>query len=872
MISNGHTRRSAICRGAFALGSAILPSPSSFALESPTPDGQSGFTVKIPVRIIVVDSRADALQIQERLKKGEDFPSLAMKFSIDPTAKDGGYLGDVDPAGLRPELRDAVRGIGHGEVSPVFKISEGYAILTIDRGERTSAMGENATAILALTGPGAIHYGPTVDGFGEVYEVFNRFPDKPRDWDKVLRPVTAAELHRQSLSSGIQHIQELLAIDPDDMDPTNAVQTRFLLAQLYAFQGEMEEAIEQWKICYKLAQSFDAKLTQYIEEVLGIAYLHKSEMDNHIYSAPGEKCIFPMSPAMRFEKTVDSENAAGHFLKYLDQNPDDLEVKWLLNLTVRTLGRYPDAIPNKHLIPLAGFESKQDIGRFEDVAPQSGIKHFADGGGIIVDDFENRGLFDIVLSNYDTQTPQPLRYFHNNGDGTFIDRTEQSGLSGQLCGLNMLQADYNNDGCLDILVLRGAWVYPQRMSLFRGNGDGKFEDVTVEAGLGVLAATQAAVWADINNDGLLDLFVGNEKGHSYLFLNKGDGTFEDISASSGIDRIAFTKGVVAADYDNDGYVDFYVSNLGSGNFLYHNEGDNTFKEVARESGVRDSLGRSFATWFFDYDNDGWPDLFVTSDYSSVDETLRTYLGLPSNATSLKLYKNNRDGTFEDVSTRVGLNKVFMPMGANFGDIDNDGFLDIYLGTGNPSYGSLVPNVLLRNDGGKQFVDITASSGTGELHKGHGISFADTCNTGHQDLLTVIGGATTGDKHAFRFFRNPGNENNWIRVKLVGVKSNRSAIDARIKVTVNNEGHGRRSIHHIGGSGGSFGANPLEQHVGLGAKALIEEIEILWPASKTRQVFSRVGVNQCIEIKEFATQYVPQVRPVIPQRKNSSSRA
>ena len=144
--------------------------------------------------------------------------------------------------------------------------------------------------------------------------------------------------------------------------------------------------------------------------------------------------------------------------------------------------------------------------------------------------------------------------------------------------------------------------------------------------------------------------------------------------------------------------------------------------------------------------------------------------------------------------------MFMPMGANFGDIDNDGYLDIYLGTGNPAYGSLLPNVLLRNKDGKFFVDVTASSGTGELHKGHGVAFADIDNDGDEDLLTEIGGAVPGDRHAFRLFENPGNGNDWINLHLVGVKTNRSAIGARIKVTIENEGHGTRFIYRTVGSG------------------------------------------------------------------------
>jgi len=299
-------------------------------------------------------------------------------------------------------------------------------------------------------------------------------------------------------------------------------------------------------------------------------------------------------------------------------------------------------------------------------------------------------------------------------------------------------------------------------------------------------------------------------------------------------------------------VDFFVSNLNGRGLLYHNKHDGTFTEVGEKAGVPGS-GKAFATWFFDYDNDGWPDLFVTSYYVSLDETVRTYLGLPHNATTLKLYKNLGNGTFRDVTTETGLDKVFMPMGANFGDIDNDGYLDMYLGTGNPSYGSLTPKVLLRNHDGQYFVDVTTSSGTGDYHKGHGIAFADLFNTGNEDIVAAMGGATLGDAHALRVFQNPGHGNDWITVKLVGVKSNRPGIGARITVTVENEGHGTRSIYRTVGSGGTFGASPLQQHIGLGKSAKIVSLEVYWPASKTRQVFRDVEKNQAVEIKEFSDQ-------------------
>jgi hypothetical protein len=238
----------------------------------------------------------------------------------------------------------------------------------------------------------------------------------------------------------------------------------------------------------------------------------------------------------------------------------------------------------------------------------------------------------------------------------------------------------------------------------------------------------------------------------------------------------------------------------------------------------------------------------------VEETMRTYLGLPHSVGTMKLFKNMRNGTFSDVTEAVGLNKVFMPMGANYGDVDNDGFFDFYLGTGNPSYGTLAPNVLLRNKGGKSFVDITVSSGTGELHKSHGIAFADLENNGNEDIVVQMGGAVPSDAHALRVFRNPGHDNAWIAIKLTGVKTNRAAIGARITVTTQDRNGETHSFYRTVDSRGSWGASPLEQHIGLGPASRIAKIETWWPTSDTRQEFKNVGLDQYVEIKEFAKDY------------------
>ena len=320
--------------------------------------------------------------------------------------------------------------------------------------------------------------------------------------------------------------------------------------------------------------------------------------------------------------------------------------------------------------------------------------------------------------------------------------------------------------------------------------------------------------------------------------------------------------MAAADYDKDGYVDFYVSNASGPNFLYHNNHNLTFTDVARQAGVQAPYF-SFSTWFFDYDNDGWPDIFVASYFSSVEQAVRSYLGLPVSVETAKLYRNLHNGTFQDVTAQVGLDKVFMPMGSNFGDLDNDGFLDMYLGMGNPSFAALMPHALLRNEDGKAFVNITASSGTGELHKGHGIAIADIERNGQEDIISANGGAVPADKHTLRLFQNPGNQNDWINIRLTGVKTNRAAVGAEIKVTVENDGHVARAIYRTAGGTSSFGGNPMEQHIGLGHGARIVSLEVWWPVTKTRQQFSNVEKDQFIAIKEFATDYVKLKRTPQP---------
>ena len=214
-----------------------------------------------------------------------------------------------------------------------------------------------------------------------------------------------------------------------------------------------------------------------------------------------------------------------------------------------------------------------------------------------------------------------------------------------------------------------------------------------------------------------------------------------------------------------------------------------------------------------------------------------------------LYHNNHDGTFTNVANDMGLNKNVFAMGSNFGDIDNDGFLDMYLGSGNPRYQSLVPNKMFHNIGGKKFEDVTASARVGHLQKGHAVSFADMDNDGDQDIHIEMGGAYPGDAYQNSFFLNPGqNNNSWINLILEGTKSNRAAIGTRIKISFKESGVSR-SVYRDVNSGGSFGSSPLRREIGLGQAKVIDEIEIHWHGSNEVQVFKNIKPNQFLKITE-----------------------
>jgi len=611
-------------------------------------------------------------------------------------------------------------------------------------------------------------------------------------------------------------------------------------------------------------EAADAPPEAVIRAFLGLCYLWLGEQQNCIEHHGIESCLAPIRGTGVHTVQRGSRAAIREYTSVLRANPDDMSSRWLLNIAYMTVGEYPDKVPPALLIPPRVFDSDYDIKRFRDVAPDLGLATRGHAGGAIMEDFDGDGLLDIMASSVGLR--DQLRLFHNNGTGPFTEVTAAAGLTGEVGGLNIVHADYDNDGDPDVLVLRGGWAkrggrFPN--SLLRNNGDGTFEDVTDEAGVLSFHPTQTAAWGDYDNDGWLDLFIGNESepGDPHpceLYHNNRDGTFTNKAINLGSADLGYVKGVAWGDYNNDGRQDLFVSILGGNKMLFRNDGgraetgpggeDWRFTNVAKEAGVLEPQ-RSFATWFWDYDNDGWLDILVTGyAFTDVGEVAKMYLGQPNHCDMPRLYRNRGDGTFEDVTRDVHLDRLPLPMGANFGDLDNDGYPDCYFGTGEPRLQVLLPDRMFRNAEGRVFQDVTTSGGFGHLQKGHGIAFGDFDGDGDQDIFHVVGGALEGDMAVSVFFLNPGHGNHWITLRVEGRRSNRSAIGTRIRVRVSTE-KGSRDIYAVVGTGGSFGGNSLQQEIGLGRATAIETIEVGWPATGEKQIFRDAAMDRIYKIVE-----------------------
>ena len=520
--------------------------------------------------------------------------------------------------------------------------------------------------------------------------------------------------------------------------------------------------------------------------------------------------------------------------------------------------------------------------QFTDITKSSGItfEHVSSpekryivesmSGGVALLDYDNDGLLDIYFVNSLTvdlvksngKTKSAL--YRNNGDGTFSDVTAKAGVGDVGWGMGAAVGDYNNDGFTDLYV---TCVGPNH--LFKNNGDGTFSDVTKSAGVSDPRWSAGASFVDYDNDGKLDLMVVNYVAFDFknlpefgkgrlcqykgvpvqcgprglpgdgdsLYHNEGNGTFSDVTKKAGVSdpNGYYGMGVICSDFDEDGLVDIFVANDSSPNFLYKNKGNGTFEEIGFLSGVavneNGSEQGSMGVTVGDYDHDGKLDLFITN----FDDDYNT------------LYHNNGKLSFTDVSYAAKIAAISLPYvgwGTKFFDYDNDGWVDLFVANGHvypqiPTYKQR--NFVHRNNRDGTFSEIGEQLGPAlnERRVGRGVAFGDLDNDGDVDLvINNLDGAPT-------ILRNDGgNANNSVLIKLVGVKSNRDGIGARVKV-VSGELVQKDEVR----SGDSYISQSDQRlHFGLEKRTKLDLIEIHWPSGQVDKI-TGAKVNSIVTIKE-----------------------
>jgi len=493
------------------------------------------------------------------------------------------------------------------------------------------------------------------------------------------------------------------------------------------------------------------------------------------------------------------------------------------------------------------------------------------GAGCAFLDYDNDGWMDVYLVNSgpcDFYAPsQPLRnaLYRNNRDGTFTDVTEKAGVAGNGYGQGVAVGDYDGDGFPDIYLTQYG-----RSILYHNNGDGTFTDVTAKAGVAAPGWASSAVWFDYDNDGRLDLFVcrfvdfskeknkwcgnrdKNERWYCiprvyepmpcWLFHNNGDGTFTDVSKETGIaDSLAKAWGVVACDVNNDGWMDLFVANDTVSNFLFMNR-KGKFEEAGLLAGVgysaygraRSGMGVDAA----DYDQDGWMDLFV----ANVDQEMYS------------LYRNNKNETFSDIalSNEIGTStKLMSGWGLKFFDYDNDGDLDLILCNGHPDdkidgrvdgVKYLEPMLLFRNNG-KGFSNVSAQSGPifSRPIAGRGMALGDFDNDGAVDVLVAVNNGSP-----ILLKNNAARQNHWLGIQLVGKKANRDSIGARITYQA---GDLKRMRTKVGG-GSYLSSHDPRMVLGLGKRTKLDWLDVKWPMpSGVTQRFTDLPIDRYITIVE-----------------------
>jgi tetratricopeptide (TPR) repeat protein len=658
-----------------------------------------------------------------------------------------------------------------------------------------------------------------------------------------------------------------------------------------AAEQNADKAIERGKIAYhsgdfsEAMESFETAInedgaTSELLFWLAITSLRYGEALNCLGTAkPGkrhpkfeeniDKELDPMNrqakttlPVTRYHEAPEStRRAAKLFTQLLERDGPNMLIQWLLNYCHMTLGDFPHGVPKKWRIKSSFIDSyygetaKQRTADhadliFIDRAHQLGLDTFNAGKGVAVEDFDGDGDLDIVTGgNFD-----PLRFYANIDGSGFEDRTHEAGFEGIGQVHIITAADFDNDGWMDLFIGR---PFPFFL-LLRNHGNGSFEEVTAKAGLldgkleDEVGFTWASAWGDIDNDGDLDLFIARwgmkipflggpmalPYRQSHLFVNQA-GHFTERTKEFGLDKYVNDRtliGVAFGDLDNDGFLDLVISGLAArSSHLLRNIQGRRFESVQE-------LGAGFMAAFVDLDHDGIHEIFHGGFTDSRTSTQAAVFGQRSGLVtgfSAILRRNGAGHYVRDRSYFADSTVPIPTMGCSYGDLDNDGCLDFYLGTGNPEGWTVLPNLMFRGNRDcrtctDNATDISMLNGFGTIQKGHGIVFFDFDDDGDQDIISSLGGMWQGDRWPNQFFVNEGSSNNsWVKIRLRGRQTNRFGLGARITVTARTANQELFVRTYTMDHKTSFGSPPYLAHIGLLDAVAIDNVEVFWPVSGCR---------------------------------------
>jgi hypothetical protein len=597
-------------------------------------------------------------------------------------------------------------------------------------------------------------------------------------------------------------------------------------------------------------------------------------MENSMGHTAEEHAQYCALPIRKFHQDKNYAREGAKLAQKLLDNYDkgNALYKWLLNYACLVTDDFPAGVPERYRVTPAFVDKFYGEGRkktekefswlqFDEKAAEFGINTHNAGRGVGIEDFDGDGFLDIITGgNFDD-----LRYYHNVGGQTFADWTERSGLGNFRQPFFIVVGDYDNDGWQDFVVTH---MYHDGFTLFRNNGDGTFKDVTSSSGLldlrppNGLSSAWAAAWADVDNDGDLDLFVAQmgidiplakgllsrPKMDSALYIND-KGHFTDKTREFGLYGILHDRYYIGAsfgDYDRDGFLDLFLSSpMVNATTLLRNSGGKRFEKtslIPRPDG-------GFVGAFLDVNQDGKLDIFH-GGFSDA----RSSVEMGMFGEDPEKYRSGKSAVLiqQDDGKFVEAKGFFdMPggnMGASFGDLDNDGCYDYYLGTGSPEGWFIYPKLMfLGISDGKggctlKTANVSMTNSFASIQKGHGIAFFDYNNDGLQDVYSSLGGMWPADRWPNQFFVNRSTVNNsWVKIRLRGTKTNKSGLGASVKVTAANEA-GQTMIRYAHmDQKTAFGSGPYLLHLGLGGATSIRDVEVFWPVSGCRHSY-RATIN------------------------------